>query len=439
MKTPKSYSFFTKTLSIISLVSIGFQIVVLSAVAYYMLIPLGERATEDLSSVIVHAAERWDKLNTDERQYFSQQMLLKHELVLTNTRDDIEPSSSFLPYLYLLENSLNSQYTQPINIKTNIDAGGEEWFWVDIPTKNDVVRFGFSRSRIGVNPPAAFFITLIVGALLTIITAIFLTRRLVKPIDRLYKASQLIGKGDWPSQVEEEGPEEFMVLTKQFNKMNLQVQELLSNRTTLLSGIAHDLRTPLTQINLALSMLPNQGGDAKLMTSIQQDLDSINHLISDALDVGLGLTQEVKKSIRVEEEIRSIINAIGSDSTIDFNNLSAHKCLATIHPTAFKRILNNLIGNAIRYGEKKPVQITLSCDDAQIVVHVKDNGPGIAEEFREKVFQPFYRLEKSRNSNTGGSGLGLAIVRQLADAHNWTVSLLPRKNGGTKATVVIKL
>ncbi|SHN93745.1 hypothetical protein BHECKSOX_961, partial [Bathymodiolus heckerae thiotrophic gill symbiont] len=118
------------------------------------------------------------------------------------------------------------------------------------------IRFGFSRSRIGINPPAAFFITLIIGALLTTVTAVFLTKRLIKPIDRLYKASRSIGKGNWPDQVEEDGPKEFVVLTRQFNKMNLQVQGLLSNRTTLLAGIAHDLRTPLTQINLALSMLP---------------------------------------------------------------------------------------------------------------------------------------------------------------------------------------
>lgn len=438
MKPLKSYSFFYKTLSIISLASVGFLIIVLTTVGYYMLIPLGERATDDLSSVIVHAAERWDSLDTTEQQQFAQQMLSKHELVLTNTSKNLKQSDSFLPYLHLLEDSLNTQYSERINIKTSTDAKNEDWYWVDIPTKETTVRFGFSRTRIGVNPPAAFFITLIVGLALTLATAIFLTRRLAKPIDRLYTASQLIGHGQWPKQIQEEGPKEFIILTKQFNKMNLQVQELLANRTTLLSGIAHDLRTPLTQINLALSLLPNKGGDASLMDSIQQDLDNINHLISDALDVGLGLSEEHSQQLDIYNELLAIINTTQSDN-IRLNLLGHRGCNVSIYPVAFRRIITNLITNAIRYGDNKPIQISLYCDNNQLIIEIIDNGPGIDQAFREKVFQPFYRLEKSRNSGTGGSGLGLAIVRQLAETHDWIVKLSSSKNGGTKATVVIDL
>ncbi|MBC8493516.1 MAG: two-component sensor histidine kinase [Candidatus Thioglobus sp.] len=365
-------------------------------------------------------------------------MLSKHELVLTNINKKLAPSDSFLPYLHLLKSSLNAQYPETINIKTSTDSQNEDWYWVDIPTKKTTVRFGFARSRIGVNPPAAFFITLIVGVALTLATAIFLTRRLAKPIDRLYTASQLIGHGQWPDQIKEEGPTEFIILTKQFNKMNLQVQQLLANRTTLLSGIAHDLRTPLTQINLALSLLPDQGGDARLMDSIQQDLDNINHLISDALDVGLGLSEEQLQQLDIYNELLAIINTAQSND-IQLNLVDHQKCMINIYPVAFRRIITNLISNAIRYGDNKPIEISLACNDSQLIIEIIDNGSGIDQAFREKVFQPFYRLEKSRNSDTGGSGLGLAIVRQLAETHNWTVELSSSKNGGTKATVVIDL
>ena len=424
----------------IASVSIGFQVIVLSAVAYYMLIPLGERATDDLSSVIVHAAERWGEINTNQRLEFSKNMLSKHDLILTHANDTYEPSTSALPYLYLLEKSLNTQYSTPINIKSSVDDQGESWFWVDIPVKNEIIRFGFSRTRIGVNPPAAFFIALIIGTLLTLVTTIFLTKRLVKPLNSLYEASKSIGKGNWPTRIKEEGPEELILLTKQFNKMNLQVQELLSNRTTLLAGIAHDLRTPLTQINLALSMLPNNGGDITLLNSVQQDLDSINSLISDALDISLELTQEQKKPSSVSLELKNIVAGFaGAKSNITIEYSHYHDCKPLLYPMAFKRVLTNLITNAIRYGNNKPVIVVLHCSNTQIVVQVKDRGLGIPEEFKEKIFQPFYRLETSRNSATGGSGLGLAIVKQLADSHNWKVSLNQRKNGGTNAVISISV
>ena len=242
MEKVKSKSFFYKTLSTIALVSIGFQIILLSAFAYYLLIPLGQRAADDLSSVIIHAAERWNELDAKQRVDFSKQMFDKHNLVITNQRSNINPTTSLLPYISLLENSLNTQTDNPIVIKENTDKEGELWFWVDIPIKNESVRLGFSRSRIGVNPPIAFFIILIVGALLVLFTSVYLTKRLSKPIDALYEASRLLGKGNWPKPIKEQGPTELAELAKQFNKMSLQVQELLSNRTVLLAGIAHDLR-----------------------------------------------------------------------------------------------------------------------------------------------------------------------------------------------------
>ncbi len=156
----------------------------------------------------------------------------------------------------------------------------------------NVIRVGFSRSRIKVNPPIAFFIILIFGVFLTTITVFILTKSLIKPLDKLYIALQSIGKGSWPKTIKEEGITEIIALTRQFNKMSIQIQELLGDRVILLSGIAHDLRTPLTQIHLALSMLPNNGGNQKLMQSIQEDLNNINNLITQTLNIGMELTKE---------------------------------------------------------------------------------------------------------------------------------------------------
>lgn len=437
MEKVKPKSFFYKTFSTIALVSIGFQIILLSAFAYYLLIPLGQRATDDLSSVIIHAAERWNELDAKQRVAFSKQMFDKHNLVITNQRSNINPTTSLLPYISLLENSLNIQTDKHIAIKENTDKNGERWFWADIPIKNESVRLGFSRSRIGVNPPIAFFIILIVGALLVLFTSVYLTKRLSKPIESLHKASQSLGKGNWPKPIKEQGPTELAELAKQFNKMSLQVQELLFNRTVLLAGIAHDLRTPLAQINLALTMLPNDGGDAKLMKSIEQDLNSIDKLINEALSIGTELTSEDEKPSNIINELQAIVNGALATSDINIKQIYSSDCTPILYPLAFKRIVTNLLSNAIRYGNNKPITVILNCDNNSATVQIKDQGNGIPNEFKEKVFQPFYRLEKSRNSATGGSGLGLAIARQLAHSHNWEIALTPRKKQGTIASLIV--
>ncbi|MDH5600352.1 MAG: ATP-binding protein, partial [Gammaproteobacteria bacterium] len=266
-----------------------------------------------------------------------------------------------------------------------------------------------------------------------------LTRRLTVPIDRLYHAAQLVGKGQWPEPVKEEGTEELVVLARGFNRMNIQVKELLANRTTLLAGIAHDLRTPLTQIQLALSMLPDDGGNKKLMDSIRSDLELINQLIAESLSISHELSHESAQDIDIVKEMAEIVKKV---EEIQSGNIliewsTGASCQRVLQPLALRRILTNLLVNALRYGYDHDVSISYKCSMDAVIIQVKDRGPGIPDEYREAVFSPFFRLEKSRSSETGGSGLGLAIVRQLADSHGWKVGLLPRSGGGTCAELTI--
>jgi len=431
-------SYFWKILSTIGVVSVGFVLIMLSTIAYYMVVPLGQRATDDLASIISHAAETWEILPIDEQIVFVKQMREKHDLVLMSADVSLPGSTSLLPYLFFLETSLNKQLGIEMHLKTSQDKEGEEWFWADIPLSDGILRFGFSRSRIGVKPSVAFFVLLITGFFLTFITATLLTRRLTVTIERLYQAAQLIGKGQWPDPVKEEGPEELVVLAREFNRMNIQVKELLANRTTLLAGISHDLRTPLTQIQLALAMLPNDGGDTQLMNGIQRDLESVNRLIGQALQVNLELDKQEKEPVKIAEMLDHIIEAARRGNQI-IEWSSEKSCSFMLNPLALQRIISNLLENAIRYGEGKPLSIECSCDKDFLTLQVLDQGPGIPVEQREAVFQPFFRLEKSRNSKTGGSGLGLAIVRQLADTNGWTVQLLEPDGGGTCARLTIPI
>jgi two-component system osmolarity sensor histidine kinase EnvZ len=429
-------SYFWKILSTIGIVSIGFMLIVLSTIAYYMVVPLGQRATDDLASIIFHAAETWEKLPREKRSAFVLQMQTKHHLTVTEKAHDLPVSTSVLPYLYFLESSLKKQLGQKINLKTSVGSNGEEWYWADIPLPDSILSFGFPRSRIGVKPSVAFAVLLITGFFLTFITATLLTRRLTTTIERLYQAAKQIGKGQWPEPVPEKGPEELVVLAREFNRMNIQVKELLASRTTLLAGISHDLRTPLTQIQLALAMLPDEGGDAELMQGVQRDLESVNHLIGQALEVNMELDDQDQQSIQISETLDHIID-YARRGTQEINWHAAKKCCFMLNKLAFQRIVSNLLENAIRYGEGKPITIECYCEKGFLTLEVIDQGPGIPAEQREAVFQPFFRLESSRSSETGGSGLGLAIVRQLASLNGWAVQLLEVADGGTCARLVM--
>lgn len=440
MKFFHLHSYFWRTLSIIGLVSIGFLLVIISTLAYYMVVPLGHRATEDLASVITHAAETWDNIPDSQRRTFTEKMRTKHELVLIDTKIHIGVTLSelnnMLPYLSFLETSLSQQLGQEIYLKESVADDGEAWFWADIPLSDGTLRFGFSRSRIGVNPPIVFFVLLIVGFFLIFFTAVILTYRLTIPIEHLYLAAQSVGKGRWPKPIQEKGAEELVVLVREFNNMSIQVKELLSDRTTLLAGIAHDLRTPLTQIKLALAMLPNDGGDSELMQSIHNDLDNINHLISETLSISLDLEEQTAGPVDINKELDTIISNIKKHG-VSIKWSPSEPCIRTLPALALRRIINNLLENALRYGEGKPVYVDYECHKEAVIIQITDSGSGIPAEKIEAVFRPFYRLESSRSSSTGGSGLGLAIVKQLADANGWKIQLQPSPEGGTKAVLTV--
>ena len=430
-------SYFWKILFTIGGISGGFLVISFSTLAYFMVVPLGQRATDDLASIIAHAAERWQQLPPDGRPEFARRILDKHGLVITDARPPLPETSSWLPYVHLLESSLARRYGTEIHLMESRDARNERWFWADVPLEGGQrVRFGFPRSRIGVQPSIAFLVLSTTGFGLILLTAVLLTRRLVGPIERLYGAARQIGRGEWPDPLPESGPRELAVLARQFNRMSEQVRELLANRTTLLAGISHDLRTPLTQIQLALAMLPNEGGNADLMAGIQRDLETVNRLIGQILQLHQGIAHQEQEPIAIAELVMQVVATTGREHpTVEWR--CPEDCQVESNRLALQRCLSNLLENALRYGGREEVRIECRCLPEEVVIDVLDRGPGIPAKQREAVFQPFYRLEKSRSSETGGFGLGLAIVHQLARSNGWRITLLPRRSGGTRARLIL--
>ena len=219
--------------------------------------------------------------------------------------------------------------------------------------------------------------------------------------------------------------------------MARELTQLIENRTILLAGISHDLRTPLTHMRLALEMLTPEKADAALIDRLRQSTEKMDQLIGYTLELARGLETHEAEEVDLREFIDGIIANYhrGPDTSIEWQPDTY--CPVSIDTMAMQRVLVNLLDNAIRYAGDKPVTVRCYRDSNASVIQVLDRGEGIPASAREAVFRPFHRLENSRSRKTGGSGLGLAIAHQLCNAHGWTIELLPRENGGTEARIVI--
>jgi two-component system osmolarity sensor histidine kinase EnvZ len=434
MLFPVLRSLFSRILFTIAVVSVIFQLFTAWVIGQLLLLPVGQRSAADLAALMVHTADTWQQRPVAERARYAGDVWHLHRLHVGTVDKSLPYSTSLLPYLYFLEGELQTLSGQTLSLRMS-HQGEDDWFWADLPVRGEVVRLGFSRSRIGVHPPFAMFLVLSVGGLVILGTAVWLARRLSRPLEHLAAAAQHIGSGHWPAPLPEQGPQELAALARSFNHMGQQVRELLANRTTLLAGISHDLRTPLARIQLALAMLPEHT-EPELVQGMQSDLEEMNRLIGQFLEISRGLGEAKLEWVDVREAVRELSdNARRGGAVVHWRD--AGSCRIQLHKLALCRIVANLLENAVRYGAGNPVDVEYGWDEHGLTLTIMDRGPGIPAEAREAVFRPFYRLEQSRSAQTGGSGLGLAIARQLAEANQWTIELLPRDGGGTVAEVRI--
>lgn len=418
----------------ITLAFLMFQAFTLATVVYFVLMPLAERSADDLAELIVLSAKTWVELPPETRRDFELELAKNHSLWLFATSVPLTRRGHSAPYQQLLESTLSKRTGTPVTVV--VSDWSEPWFWTEIPVAKQLIRIGFPKERVGTRPFLALLLVLGSGTLLALATALVLARRITLPLSRLSQATASVGKGETPELLPESGPQELAVLARSFNLMARQVSELLANRTTLLAGVSHDLRTPLARMRLAVEMLP-ESSSPELIGYLRQDLEQMNRLIGALLDLSRGLCQEDKRYVDLSE--------LADELAADFQRggarvelLSAAPSLVEAAPLALRRILSNLLDNGVRYGAGRPVGIEWSqTEKGETRISVLDSGPGIPSDQRDAVFQPFYRMEASRNAATGGSGLGLAIARQLAESNGWKLELLPRPGGGTEARLTI--
>jgi signal transduction histidine kinase len=271
------------------------------------------------------------------------------------------------------------------------------------------------------------------GILLAVVIAVTLlaVRWVTRPLDTLAAAAQSLGEDINRPPLDEGGPLEVGRAARAFNAMQQKLSKFISDRTRIFAAMSHDLKTPITRLRLRAELLD----DAELRAKFVKDLEEMEAMVSAALDFMRGVDQQAPAQpvdvMALLESLQADAREIGSDVAIE----GAVEAPYRGHAQTLKRCIGNLIDNAVKYGKR--ATLVVANTPAGLTITVRDEGPGIPEAELERVFEPFYRLDASRNRATGGNGLGLTIARNIARAHGGEVVLHNRPGGGLEAVLTL--
>ena len=286
---------------------------------------------------------------------------------------------------------------------------------IKIRSGKDVIEFLVPKEMVSASSVRLFVLWTTLPSIVLIIIALIFLKNQTKPLVKLAKAAERFGKGDYVNDFRASGSQEIRKAAFEFDRMAKRINRHLNQRAEMLSGISHDLRTPLTRLKLQLAMLKQK----EISEKMSKDIDEMEKMLNDYLH--FAKTQALESTVKVN--LNSIFKAIKKD--FNSNNLYLNNCDEIIElegrPIALKRSFENIIQNGLTYGKK--VYINIQKGNKRAVVNIEDDGPGIPEEQYKNVFKPFFRLDKSRSLNQSGVGLGLAIVEDIINSHGGNVQL----------------
>lgn len=319
--------------------------------------------------------------------------------------------------------ALRHHVRRPFHMETD---GYGDWIRIKVQLAGGVLDV-FVRDRRLFSPTTYLFVSWMVGTslVLFVIASVFM-RNQVRPIRRLAVAVDDFGKGREVGDIKPAGASEIRTLSSAFNIMRDRIQRMIVQRTDMLAGVSHDLRTPLTRMKLQLAMM----GEDKEIAALQSDIAEMENLVEEYLAFAAGEgTEEVVNAdvVPILDEVVHGARRNGAD--VAFTPRAG--LVIAVRPHAFKRCLSNVIGNATRHASHVAVHAARTADGVEIIID--DDGPGIPESAREDVFKPFFRLDGSRNAATGGTGLGLTIARDVIRGHGGDIRLETAPAGGVRA------
>ena len=319
--------------------------------------------------------------------------------------------------------ALTSKLGRPYHMETE---GYGDWIRIKVQLTDGLLDVFVKKRRLFNETTYLFLAWLILTSLGMIGIAVIFMRNQVRPIRRLAAAVDEFGKGRDVPDVNPSGAAEIRTLTTEFNLMRARIRRMIAQRTEMLAGVSHDLRTPLTRLKLHLALL----GEGKQIADLKSDVGEMESLVEEYLAFAAGEGTETVVNADVAPILGEVVAGARRDG-VDVDFRAQAGLVLPIRPNAFRRCLTNVVSNAVRHADHVSVRASRTRDTIEIVVD--DDGPGIPESAREDVFKPFYRVDGSRNPATGGTGLGLTIARDVIRGHGGDIRIETAPAGGVRA------
>jgi two-component system osmolarity sensor histidine kinase EnvZ len=352
------------------------------------------------------------------------------ELRLEFHKGEILPNKSVVDLVGslddILRDAIRDRVRRPFQI--NWPESGERDIGVQVQLADGVLEATVPRQRLFSSTTYIFILWMVGSSLVLFAVATVFMRNQVRPIRRLAIAADRFGKGRDVPDFRLEGAIEVRQAAAAFLEMRDRIRRQLQQRTDMLSGVSHDLRTPLTRMKLQLAML----GSSPEVDDLKTDVTEMETMIEGYLAFARGEGGETPVPTEINELLGDVVAAARREGTRVELDVDGAINLP-VRPQAFRRSIGNLIANAGRYGKR--VWVSAARLDDAVEILIDDDGPGIPPEQREEVFRPFFRLEASRNLETGGVGLGLTIARDVLRGHGGELTLDDSPRGGLRACV----
>jgi two-component system osmolarity sensor histidine kinase EnvZ len=337
------------------------------------------------------------------------------------------------PFFSILDDVLSSEITRQINRPFWIDTvGNSNIVEVRVQLENKVLRVFVRRSQAYASNTHIFLIWMVGTSLVLLMIAIPFLRNQIRPILTLAEAAESFGKGrPMPRDFRPRGAEEVRRAGFAFMQMRERIERQIEQRTAMLTGVSHDLRTILTRFKLQLAL---SGGKAETKAALDQDIDDMQSMLEGYLAFARGEASEDAGRFDLE----AYFEKLDEEAKLRKRKLSttlAGDPDVHVRPNAFARLMSNVIGNAFRYA--KTVEVNATHGRGSLLVTIDDDGPGIPADRREDVFKPFVRLDEARNLDASGTGLGLSIARDIARSHGGDITLDDSPLGGLRAVIKV--
>jgi two-component system osmolarity sensor histidine kinase EnvZ len=288
--------------------------------------------------------------------------------------------------------------------------------------KNEVIEFLVPKSKIRSTSGRIFALWITVPSLIFLFISIIFLRNQIRPIVHLSQAAERFGKGQFDSDFKVSGALEIRQASYEFERMKRRILKHISQRTAMLSGISHDLKTPLTRLKLQIELLNKN----QKLNSLKEEITEMEKMINEYLDFA---SNQYSQPLEKFDIIQLIQNLIGKSFKKNIKIKTPKNLIFSGRKNLIRRCIANIINNSQKYSEN--ILITCKKIKKTIQINIDDDGPGIADEHKEKVFRPFYRVDKSRSLKDNSVGLGLSIVEDIVNSHGGTVKLLnnPKSKG----------